>query len=124
MVYLPALYFLVIFKMAFPFLLVFTLYFLPLNLNVIFLFLRAFPFLLRSFAVNFIVLPFLTFMFLATIIVSIGITRIYLGVHYPTDVIAGFFVTIAIIIVNVKILDKVIVDTAQKDIIKEPAKDS
>ncbi len=48
--------------------------------------------------------------FLATIIVSIGITRIYLGVHYPTDVIAGFFVTIAIIIINVKILDKIIVD--------------
>lgn len=62
--------------------------------------------------------------FLATIIVSIGITRIYLGVHYPTDVIAGFFVTIAIIIVNVKLLDKVIVDTTQKDIIKESAKDS
>jgi undecaprenyl-diphosphatase len=48
--------------------------------------------------------------FLATIIVSIGITRIYLGVHYPTDVIAGFFVTIAIIIINVKRLDKIIVD--------------
>ena len=62
--------------------------------------------------------------FLATIIVSIGITRIYLGVHYPTDVIAGFFVTIAIIIVNVKLLDKVIVDTAQNEIIKEPVKDS
>jgi undecaprenyl-diphosphatase len=36
-----------------------------------------------------------TFAACATLIVLIGFTRVYLGVHYPTDVVAGFLVGLA-----------------------------
>lgn len=41
-------------------------------------------------------------LFLIVIILSVGISRIYIGVHYPTDVLAGYFLAMCelIIVVN------------------------
>ena len=68
MTYFPILSFLVTFKVAIPFLSVFILYVLPMNLKVTFLYLRIFPLLFISFAVNLMVFPFLTAIFLVTIV--------------------------------------------------------
>ena len=38
---------------------------------------------------------------------SIGISRIYVGVHYPTDVLAGYSLSIVIIIVINRLRGKI-----------------
>ena len=42
---------------------------------------------------------------LSILIILIGISRIYLGVHYTTDVLAGFFISISYLTVYTSIID-------------------
>ena len=35
-----------------------------------------------------------------------GINRIYVGVHYPSDVLTGYLISIIILIVNISALEK------------------
>ena len=46
---------------------------------------------------------------LGILIVNIGISRIYLGVHYTSDVLAGFLISISYLIVYISIVNKLVV---------------
>jgi undecaprenyl-diphosphatase len=41
---------------------------------------------------------------LSLLILGIGISRIYLGVHYTSDVVAGFLISIAYLVVYIRIV--------------------
>ena len=45
---------------------------------------------------------------LSLIILLIGISRIYVRVHYPSDVVGGFLITITILVINISLLKKYI----------------
>lgn len=48
-----------------------------------------------------------TFMsILSILIILIGLSRVYLGVHYITDVLAGFLISISYLIVYIKVINK------------------
>ncbi len=51
---------------------------------------------------------------LSTLIFSIGISRIYLGVHYTSDVLGGFLISISYLIIYTRIIKKFIIDVKGK----------
>lgn len=44
------------------------------------------------------------------LIIMIGISRIYLGVHYTSDVLAGFLISISYLIIYIKFVKKLVLD--------------
>ena len=60
-------------------------------------------------------LKVLLIIFLSILIILIGITRIYLGVHYTSDVIAGFLISICYLIIYTSLVKKYILEKEDKN---------
>ena len=48
---------------------------------------------------------------LSILIVAIGLSRIYLGVHYISDVLGGFLISISYLIVYTSLIDRFVLKT-------------
>ena len=47
---------------------------------------------------------------LSLLICSIGISRIFLGVHYTSDVLGGFFISISYLVIYVSAVNKFLIE--------------
>lgn len=52
---------------------------------------------------------------LSTLICCIGISRIYLGVHYTSDVLGGFFISIAYLVIYIELMNKFVLEKNRND---------
>lgn len=53
--------------------------------------------------------------FLCILILTIGLSRIYLGVHYTSDVIAGFVLSVSYLIIYTSIIKKYIIEREEEN---------
>lgn len=52
---------------------------------------------------------------LSILIISIGISRIYLGVHYTSDVIAGFMISLCYLVIYTSMVKKLVIEREEKN---------
>ena len=55
-------------------------------------------------------LKWISIILLSILICSIGISRIYLGVHYTSDVLGGFFISISYLIIYISAINKFFIE--------------
>ena len=55
-------------------------------------------------------LKWISIILLSILICSIGISRIYLGVHYTSDVLGGFFISISYLIIYISAVNKFLIE--------------
>ena len=53
--------------------------------------------------------------FLSILIIMIGISRIYLGVHYTSDVCAGFLVSISYLVLYINFANKLVFEKEKNE---------
>lgn len=60
-------------------------------------------------------LKWTTIILLSILICAIGISRIYLGVHYTSDVLGGFLISISYLVIYISATNKFLIEKTKKD---------